>query len=232
MSNTILPLTTPQYLTEDIFQSLGFFTGSATHQQIQAAFSIAESQVALTVGTFLSPTTFTGTFAFGGFGPIYEAPVGKIISIDSVVLHMVYANGVERSISGSTWILDPDNGFFQIFQAPNDNSSCMGCVGANLGFYRFSASITAGYPVGSVTTAPTALLASCMAADIALKMMYDEGIGVMYENMTKSLQVGRVIQSFETKDFMNTLFGPSSRANYISRLLEPYKITKAGKLGR
>lgn len=230
MPNPILPLTTPQYLTEQMFISLGFFTGSANHAQIQAAFTIAENQVALTIGTFLTPTTFTGTYSFDGFGSLYQAPVGNIISIDSVTLRETYIYGSDRLISGSAVVTDPFNGYFSIYHSFADNSACGGC-GSSVGIPTFQAVITAGYQANIFALSPQAQLASCMAADIAMKMMYDEGIGVQYENLTKALQVGRVIQSFESKFFMNTLFGPSSRANYISNLLSPYKIIRAGKLG-
>lgn len=232
MSNVLLPLTTPQYLTEQMFINYGFFTGSASSFMIQAAFCIAENQVARDIGTFPFPTTFTGTYGFLGFDIPYESPVGKLISIDNIVLHRRYSNGVDQYVSGTAYIRDMDNGYYFINQSPNDNSSCIGCQTPVIGFYQFNASITAGYPSGTVSNQPTLQLAACMAADIALKMMYDEGIGVQYENLVRTLQIGRLIQTMETKFFFNTIFGPSSRANYISRLLEPYKITRAGFLGR
>lgn len=232
MSNVILTLTTPQYLTEDMFITMGFFTGSASHAQIQAAFCIAENQIAREIGTFVTPTTFTGTYGFLGFDTIYESPVGKVSSVDSVVLHLRYNNGVDQYVSGTSYIRDMDNGYYFITKSVLDNSSCLGCVGPIVGFYQYNASITAGYPSGTISSSPTVQLAACMAADIVLKMMYDEGIGVQYENLVKTLQVGRLIQSMETRFFMNTIFGPSSRANYISTLLKPYKIERAGFLGR
>jgi len=215
-----------------MFVNCGFFTGSASHFQIQTAFVIAESQIAQAIGTYIVPTTFTGTYGFLGFDIPYESPVGKLISVDSIVLHKRYWNGLDQYVSGTSYVRDYDNGYYFIVPSPNDNSSCIGCLAPVIGFYQYSASITAGYPLGAVSNSPVVQLAACMAADIALKMMYDEGIGVQYENMVRTLQAGRLIQSFETKSFMNTVFGPSSRANYISKLLEPFKIVKAGFLGR
>jgi len=230
--NVQIPLTTPQFLTEQMFINYGMFTGSATSFQIQAAFCIAENQVARDVGTFLMPTTFTGTVGFLGFDTPYESPVGKIISVDNIVLHRRYSNGIDQYISGTAFVRDIDNGYYFIAESPNDNSSCVGCTSPVVGYYQFNVSITAGYPSGTVSNNPMAQLAACMAADIALKMMYDEGIGVQYENLVKTLQIGRLIQSMETKYFLNTIYGPSSRANYISKLLEPFKITRVGFLGR
>lgn len=231
MSNPILPLTSSQFLTETMFQNYGFFTGSATHFQIQAAFSIAENQCALAVGTFLSPTVFTGTIPFHGYSYVYEAPVGKVNSISAVIFHEVYSNGVERLISGTPIILDAENGYFVIKPSSDDCSGCADCTDS-LGISTVDIVMNAGYQSGVAMNSPTLQLAMCMAADIAMKMMYDEGIGVIYENMIRTQQVGRVIQSFETKGFFTqTLFGPSSRANYILNLLRPYMIVRAGRLG-
>lgn len=231
MQNVILSPTTPQFLTEQMFVNMGFFTGSANHFQILAAFSIAENQIAREIGTFIFPTTFTGTFTYGGMGIDYTAPVGKIISVNSITFNEVYTNGVERLVSGTAWVTDMEDGFFTVQRSVLDNSNCNGCYGNTSGFYKFNASITAGYASGTASADPLVQLASCMAADIVLKMMYDEGIGVVYENLVRTLQVGRVIQSFDTKGLLGqTIFGPSSRGHYISNLLNGYKIGRAGRL--
>lgn len=230
--NVILPPTTPQFLTESMFVQHGFFTGTASAFQIQAAFSIAENQIAIDIGTFLTPTTFTGTYPFAGINHYYHSPVSKIISVNSVTLYEKYTNDVERLYSGTSMVTDPDTGLYLIRKSVLDNSSCNGCTGEPLGIYKFEASITAGYATGLATSYPTLKLAMCMAADIVLKQMVDEGIGVTYENMTRTLQVGRVIQTFETRGFFgNTIFGPSARAQYIHQLLSPFRVVGANKLG-
>lgn len=231
MSNPILPLASPQFLTESLFQNYGFFTGSATNFQIQAAFSIAENQCAIAVGTFLAPTTYTGNVTFLGTNYIYEAPVGKLNSILSVTFREQYSNGLERLVSGTAVIVDKDNGYFVVKESAGDTSSCNGCGSENLGISSFDIVINAGYPSGVAMSSPSLQLALCMSADIALKLMYDEGIGVIYENLIRTQQVGRVIQSFETRFFGQTIFGPSSRGNFIQNLLRPYMITRVGRLG-
>lgn len=230
MSNVILPLATPQILTVQMFQDFGFFTGSATQFQLDAAFSIAENQCAIAVGTFLAPTTFTITVPFMGYGVVYQAPVGKIININSTVIRESYPNGIDRLISGSATNIDIDNGLYTIGQSANDVSVCGGCAGNGL-IGNFDISITAGYPTGVALNSPTLQLGLCMAADIVLKQMYDEGIASIYENMIRTQQVGRVIQSFDTRGFFgNTIFGPSARGQYILNLLKPYTIFRAGRL--
>jgi hypothetical protein len=230
--NVQIPLTSPQILTVSMFQNHGFFTGTATSFQIQTAFAIAENQVARDIGTFLAPTTFTGSYPFVGYDRELQSPVGKVVSINGVQYFEKYSNGVEQVYSGTAVLTDPDNGYFYSRVSPLDNSSCNDCSGGSAGIYRFDVSITAGYSTGITLTNPICTLALCMAADIALKIMVDEGIGVVYENMTRTLQVGRVIQTFETRGFLgNTIYGPSSRGQFIYNLLEPFRIRRAGRLG-
>lgn len=230
--NLILPLTTPQILTVSMFQNYGFFTGTATDFMLQAAFSIAENQVARDIGTFLAPTTVTGSFQFVGYDRRYELPIGRISSINGITYSERYSNGVERFYSGTWALVDADNGYFFAKVSDLDDSVCNNCVGDTSGIYKFDVSFTAGYATGTTLSNPVCGLALCMAADIALKMMVDEGIGVTYENMTKTLQVGRVIQTFETRGFLgNTIYGPSSRGQWIHNMLEPFRIRTAGRLG-
>lgn len=230
MNNVILPQTTPQYLTSQIFTQYGFFTGTATAFQMEAAFSIAEWQVALEINTFLAPTTFTGTFS-EDFSKIIRAPVGKLISINSITFYEAYTNGVDRLISGTARILDYDNGYFSIWPSPYDISACQGCGTVSLrGIYRADISITAGYASGTALT-PNTLLASCMAADIAKEQMADRGMGQEFENFQTTTQVGRTIVTNLSKFIKETPFGVSSRAQYIRALLKPYKLYRVEKLG-
>lgn len=232
MQNVLLPTVLPQILTESMFTNMGFFTGSSSHFQIVAAFSIAENQVARTIGTFVVPTTFIGQFTVTPNYGNYLSPVGKIISINSVTFSEVYGNGAIRLVSGTSYMIDAEDGIFYPAVSQYDNSTCGNCFGSvTNGLLTFSSSITAGFATGTIAGDPLVQLALCMAADIALKMMYDEGIGVIYENLVRTLQVGRVIQSFETKGMIGqTIFGPSARGHYISNLLEGYKIGRAGRL--
>lgn len=231
MSNVILPATTPQYLTESLFTVLGFFTGSANSTMIQAAFAIAENQAATEIGTFIVPTTFTGMFPSVSPGEVIVSPVGRINSINAVQLYERYSNGVERIISGTAYSIDNDNGFFMIDASPYDSSSCNGCAGSPVGVYRADISITAGYATGSIAGVPQVQLALCMAADLVLKLMRDEGLTDAYD-FVKTTQVGRYIASVTDRFAMDTAFGYSNKAQIIRNLLKPYKIYRALKVGR
>lgn len=223
----ILPLTTPQYMNVQTFINYGFFTGTATQFMLDAAFSIAENQVAREVGTFLAPTTFTGTFS-EDFSGVLVSPVGKINSVNATTFVESYANNVERLISGTSRILDPFNGFFNIWRSADDNSSCGGC-GSAAGIFRADVVINAGYATGVALT-PMTLLGTCLAADIALQEMMDRGMAVEFETFQTTLQIGRSIMTNLNRYVMETPFGYSQRAGYIRTLLKPYKIERTGKL--
>lgn len=229
MAKVILPLLTPQYMNVPTFVNYGFFTGTASQTMLDAAFSIAENQVARECGTFLAPTTFTGTFS-EDFSKTIISPVGKVISINSVVFNEAYTNSVDRLISGTARILDYYNGYFAMWPSPDDVSVCNGCGDVSVqGIYRADVSITAGYATGVALT-PMTILATCLAADIALQQMMDRGMAVEFETFQSTIQVGRSILSSLSKYVMETPFGYSSRAGYIRTLLKPYKIERVGKL--
>lgn len=233
MSKILNPYITPKYLNESGFVAMGFFTGVATNFQIQAAATMAEWQVATSVRAFLIPTT--GTLIqepFLGFQQ-YELPFGKIRNINYVTFHEKFSDGGERLISGSAIILDEYFGYYSPYISQYDNASYT-CRGHSLGIDYFEVNFDSGYMTGvsnSPILQPNVLWASYAAMDIFLKAMYDEGIFTYFENQVKTLQVGRMIQTFETKGFLgNTAFGPSARGQMIYNLLEPIRISSAGRL--
>lgn len=225
----ILPVTTPQFLTDDIFVQYGFFTGTSTPFQRQAAYAIAENQVALDIGTFITPTIFTGTFPFVRPNQIIESPVGRIIQIKAVTLFEKWDTGIDRLVSGTSRIIDQENGYFMIDTSPYDVSQCNDCSGGPMGIYKADVVIEAGYGTGTASI-PTVGLALCMAADISMKIMYDFGALPSGDDYTKTFQSGRFLQSISDKFQYETAFGKSNYANFIRKMIDPFRIVRAGKL--
>jgi hypothetical protein len=217
-------------LTDQIFVDFGYFTGTSTYLQRQAAYSIAEAQVEQEIGTFLIPKTISAEFSFNNIGKLLTSPVGQVISINSIIYYEKWSNGVERLISGTSFLLDSINGYFQAVPSALDNGVCNGCSGQNQGIYKTIASITAGYSTGVTVTNPTIQLALAMTADIILKQMYDEGIGFEFWTFDRTIQVGRTIRTISDRYLFDTSFGVSTKAQFIRNLLKPYKIHRAGKL--
>lgn len=234
-----------QFMTEDLFTNLGFYTGSATNYMINFSFFQAERQVAQEIGTYLTPTTVTGTFTAFKIGENIFVPAGKLVSIDSVSFYERTYDGQDRIISGTAFITDPFFGAFRVAPSPYDNSIATGaitavttCVNGNYiqpnlshGVYKAEITYTAGYQSGTWSN-PDITLAIAQAADLILKMLLDEG-ALDDENgsFIKSYSVGRYNQTISDKWAKTTRFGYSAKAQFISNLLEQYKIRKAGKLG-
>src|SRR6185503_14855756 len=99
--NLILPPSSPRILSVDKFVSYGYFTGTASAFQLNAAFCIAEGWVETEIGTFAVPTVATGTFPNVTPNTLITSPLSRLISIKSVVLHELWSNNVERLISGT-----------------------------------------------------------------------------------------------------------------------------------
>lgn len=231
MLNFYNPPTTP-YMTDAMYVSLGGLTGTSTALQRNYAYRMAEGQVSQEIGTYITPTTVTGSYPHVAPNVLLDLGIGKINSVDSVVLHERWTNGVERFISGTPYIYDVDNGYIAIQISPNDNSSCVGCTGYAENIYKAEIAFTAGYSTGVIVGNPDIELALKMATDLVLRMMDDEGIGQEAWTAFTTIQIGRFIQTVNNKYLKNTSFGISHKAQFISNILKPYKITKAGKLGR
>jgi hypothetical protein len=241
----IFQTTGAQYMTEDLFTSLGFYTGSASKFMIDQSFFLAERQVAQEINTYLTPTTVTGSMSNFKIGENIFTPVGKLISVDSVTFKERTYEGQDRLISGTAFITDPFFGAFRVSPSPYDNSIATGAVSGittcregnyinpNLSHGVYTAEIvyTAGYQSGTWNN-PDITQAIAMASDLILKMLADEG-GLDDENgsFIKSYSVGRYSQTISDRWAKTTRFGYSGKAQFISNLLEQYKIRKAGKLG-
>jgi len=223
------------YIDDALFVQLGFFTGTSTAFQRSIAYGVAESQMVRAMGTFIEPTTFTGTFPFVDPFHTIELPVGQIISVNDVRLYERVSDQTDRIISGTSMMLDPRNGYIRIDISRFDNSSCSGCPGTvnNRGIYKAEISVTAGYQTGMMVNNPSFIAALGMAADIVTKELSDEGLAVEFEEgPIRTLQVGRVIKTVDTKRYMDTPFGESYRAKTIRNLIKPLIIKRVGKLGR
>lgn len=234
-ANIYTPKPTGTYIDDSLFVQLGFYTGTSTAFQRQLAYGIAESQMCRTIGTFIEPTTYTGSYPFVSPQHTIELEVGEIQSINSVVLYERISDQTDRLISGTSMMLDPRNGYIRIDTSRFDVSTCSNCPGTvNLrGIYKAEISVTAGYQTGRMMNDPSFIMALGMAADIITKELSDEGLGVEFEEgPIRTIQIGRMIKTVDTKRYLETPFGESYRAKTIRNLIKPLIIKRAGKLGR
>jgi len=228
-----VPRLTGVYMNDNLFIQLGMFTGSSTVYQRQMAYGLGESLLEQEVGTFLSPTTLTGSFPFVRPDIPVDLGVGKLISINSVTFHEKVTEGVDRLISGTWRIVDSYNGIALLNVSIYDESTCIGCDYPGGGYiYSADVSFTAGYTTGEMVNNPNVMLPLAMASDIVLKQMYDEGSGFPEQAFEQTIQIGRSIITRLNKYVRDGALGVGMKANFIRSLIKPITIVKSGKLGR
>lgn len=231
-------VTTPQILTESIYVAYGGATGTATSAQLQAAFAMAESQAQQYIGTFLTPTTVTGTYSWPPLGQPLELPYTHVSSVQSVIgIHDAGCNCADDSIelSGCAWILDGDGGIISVEECGNTiKASCSGCRcwGYRQSAFQARVVFVAGLPT-SAASDPRLLQGLTIAAQMALNQMIDPmnaegGAG------NPGIQSFRSLTYSETRaesSYKHTAFGASALANYVADMLEVFRYNRAFKVG-
>src|SRR5574342_530305 len=124
-------------LNDATFLAYGGHTGTATVAQRNAAYAMAEQFAVLEIGTFLTPTTVTGTFVWPiqGNYPVsdfrFQLPHQRVRSVGSVTaIHDAGCDCAEDAIeiSGCAWILDGDNGVVDLRECGNTvQAGCSNC---------------------------------------------------------------------------------------------------------
>ncbi len=235
-------VTTPDVLTDAIFTDYGGQTGSSTAVQRQAAYSIAETQAAVEIGTPLTPTSITGTFVWPIMGnyPTYDfrfqLPHNRVSSVASLVtIHDAGCDCADDAIelTGCAWILDRDNGVLDLRECGNTvKASCSGCTCGSGGSspLQFRVVYSAGLPVGLAAASPSALLGLVTAADLALEQMIDPQGAEGGPGDPQISSYGDTGYSETRGDLRMTAFGGSVRANYAANMLGAFKFKGALRL--
>jgi hypothetical protein len=203
----------PVILSDDLFflyRPDCMVTGTAVLRN--AAYISAEQKMIQSLGTFLSPTTVTGSYVPTGNPLVLE--YDRIISINGVTY---------QDLEGDcTCVLDPEAGcglirggygYIDVIRTSALAGRC-GCHGS-FGAYRVDVSFTAGIPTGTAANDANLHIALAMAAELELKEILDPG----------ALEGGAGdpgVQSFSTEGYSetrvklrNTPFGSSALANHI-----------------
>lgn len=227
-------LTTPQILNDDTFVMYGGSTGTSVQAQRNAAYIMAEQEAALYLGTFLTATTVTGTFAVRNGQKRIQLPHLRVRSVASVTA--IYDSGCDCEngaieLSACAWVVDGDHGVIDITEcnsAASSSPACSNCGGDTAGVAKeYRIVYDAGLSDGVIASNPSALMGLVTAADLALQQIIDPsgaegGAG----------DVG--VQSFSDSGYSenrtrlkSTPFGTSARANYAAKCLAPFRIQKA-----
>lgn len=229
-------LSSASILTDSIFSKYGGTIGSEGEGQRDAAYAIAEGQAVEEIGTFLSPTTVTGTYLWPPLGQPLQLEHTHVSSVPSVTaIHDAGCDCATNAIelSGCAWLLHPDAGTISLRECGNTlKASCSGCSCGRGGAGPLQARIvyTAGLPSG-VASDPRLLLGLVVAADLALQQIIDPSGAEGGPGDPGVQSFSSVGYSEQRTPLRMTAFGSSVRANYAANQLRPFKFKRALKLG-
>jgi hypothetical protein len=215
----LYPYTQPIIMNDSIFVAYGGQTGTSTPAQRQASYLMAEELVTDSIGTFLLPTTVTGTFAVNDaswwsnkrYLVTDYGYVNSVLSTSLLSYNGNHQNTLGSSLSGFL-IRNDSYGYLDLGWF---NSMC-GCPTSGYP-YQFQIAYVAGLPTGTANN-PKILEALTIVTQIDMNEKIfpyaNEGVG----------DIG--IQSFSNigysehrRPLMNTTFGDSPRAVRAHRLL-------------
>lgn len=233
-------VTSPAILTDDLFAQYGGQTGTSTAAQRTAAYAIAESQAAEQIGTFVSPTTVTGTYSWPPLGQPLQLPYTYLNSVTSVTaIHDAGCDCADDSIelTGCAWLLDDAGGTISLRECGDTlRTSCSGC---NYGSARYGTGplqarivFNAGLPSNAASD-PRLLMGLVTVADMALEQIIDPS-GAKGGPGNPGIKSFRSLSYSETRSDGSqqmTAFGDSARANYAAQMFSNFKFNRAMKLG-
>jgi hypothetical protein len=201
---------------------------------------MAEGFAVQEIGTFLSPTTVTGTYTWPPMDQPLQLEHTHLNSVGNVTA--VHDAGCDcrddaTEIEGCAWILDQDGGTVSLRECNNTaKANCSGCICGNPRYdtrpLQVQIAYTAGLPA-SAASDPRLLMGLVTAADLALQQIIDPagaegGAGDPGVKSFRSLSYSETRADGSTR---MTAFGNSPRANYAARMLRAFKYYRAMKLG-
>lgn len=212
----VYPHSSPIILDDDTFIELGGETGTSTSRQRQAAYLSAEKKASTFIGSFLLPTTVTGTYPQDYTRPVIT-DYGYVNEVKSVFLRSRDFDS-DCSITETekcAYIRDDGYGVLDI----NCAISCCQCTPFNI--YQVQVAYEAGLPTGTITQ-DDYLSALVSLADQELKIISGDG------GTEGNYGIG--IKSFSNQSYSEqrvalnkTDLGSSPRANWIAGVLRPLR---------
>ena len=217
------PFNTPIILTDPIFALYGGKgTGTFSSAQLQLAYQIAESQVVNYIGTFLLPTTVTGTYV------TVPTTVQRIVTDYGYVSQIlsVSIKSQKVTLSGGCELVDTDACAFIYsdtygYLDVNKIQSICGCGQSDIP-YQYEIAYVAGLPTG-VSTQPSMLAAMTMVAGLVLNELYPGIVGMNEAPGDAGIQEWESFGYHERRTahaLRRTAFGGSAVANKAAQLID------------
>lgn len=219
----------PVILTDSLFftyESPGCYTGTAA--QRNAAYLLAEQQMMREIGTFLVPTTVTGTYLW----PVPYEPIvllhNRVHSVDRLVVNTfddacscdLTENEGCASIRSGYGYIDPR----MVERAYRSFCSCSPGV-----LYTMVVTYTAGLPTGVAANDTSLQMALAMAANIMLQELVQPG---SQENQMAGITSWSAQGYSESRrsEVVATAFGYGPKAQMISNMVSHLKLYRALRL--
>jgi len=198
--------TTPGVLTDDLFIQYGGAVGAATAAQRQACYAIGETMAEIELGTYLVPTTVTGTYSWPFYDEQLRIPLG--------VTHLI-------SVGSGFTMLDAPSGLIAVDKCTYVSPATAACGTCSSACpEQLSVAFTAGLAAGVAASLPPLLRAITIAAQIMLDDMLepeklDGGPG---DPSVSRWSEGQY--SHQRQGLWQSAFGRSPRANMARQLID------------
>lgn len=222
----------PQILTEQIYARYNGWSGSATSEQLQDAFTAGETDMQTYLGTYLVPTTLTGTFQFPYTDNRLLLPVSEVtwVGTPTVLLTNVF-NGQLVSVTDQAAAFINADGSGVINMQILLQFLWTRCAFDGMP-YQVQLPYTAGYPAGYLASQPAFLMGLVKAAELNLQQILDPGraeggLGNAGIIAWSSLKYS---ERRTDKSVRGSVFGNSVTANWIARKVEPFRKRRLRKL--
>ena len=231
----IVPVFTPQVLTEDIFATYGGTSGTASAAQLNASFCIGEQRVQQELCTPLVPTQITGSMGaykvhlLAYYQP-FTLPHVHLRSVDDVRL-VCEVGCTDCAVEEHEACVHIKNYMSSIVELRLLCTTFCGTCGTCGTPLNFRIEYTAGLDPGVAANAPAILHALTIAADISLEQIIDPGASEGGPGDPGVQKWGSITYKEERTKLRHTALGSSARANYAAGLLQPWKVKRALKVG-
>lgn len=218
----LYPYTYPIIMDDATYLLYGGKTGTLSDVQRELAYRMAEMQVSSYIGTFLLPTTVTGTYTTVPTKiQRISTDYGYVHSIDRVAVRtqkVTESNGCELvDVDGCAFIYSDTFGYLDVHKL---RSSC-GC-GSNDVPYLYEITYTAGLPTGAANH-PNILAALTIMTTINLNELYPGVIGMNESPGDVAIQEWESFGYHERRSahsLKRTALGGSAMANKAANLID------------
>lgn len=209
----LYPYTQAFIINDNVFQAYGGSLANTSTEQRKAAYWMAERAVTEDIGTFLKPTTVTGTFSphepfLLDYTHVNAVHSVAFLKFDGSTYYTVNGTGNET--------VAIRNNVLGIIDIDYYYSLCGGCGSRKSSLYQLQVSYNAGLPTGT-TTMPDVLLALTTYSQIILNEIIGYGnespgdIGVE-EYQNQGYRENRI-------GLFRTVYGSSPKALFAHKLL-------------